>query len=375
MIPGGLSLLVLLLGDPVPVHAPVPAGADLSRPWRVVRTSDGLEVPAQESAGRIHWLHDGGSTVYRWEPVAPRPRPAVEVKDLDGKALEIRLEGRPVLRYASTPVPAAPGVDPVFERGGYLHPVRTPSGRVVTNDMPGNHLHHHGIWTAWTSSRFEGRPSNFWESKARQGKVETLRVEEVRSGPVFGGFRARHRFVNLNAPGGPKPALDETWELRVWATSPGAPFLFDLEITQTCAGPEPLLVEEYRYGGLGFRGAAAWEGAEGCRFLTSAGRSRADGHGTRARWCAVSGEIDGATAGLAILGHPDNFRHPQPMRIHPTEPFFNWAVPQLGGFRIGPGEPHAMRYRFVVFDGAPDAALLEARQAAFERPPDRALSR
>ena len=36
----------------------------------------------------------------------------------------------------------------------------------------------------------------------------------------------------------------------------------------------------------------------------------------------MSGTIDGQEVGITILGHPDNFRAPQPMRLHPTEPFF-----------------------------------------------------
>ena len=31
--------------------------------------------------------------------------------------------------------------------------------------------------------------------------------------------------------------------------------------------------------------------------------------------------VDGALAGLAALVHPENFRAPQPVRVHPNEPF------------------------------------------------------
>ena len=56
---------------------------------------------------------------------------------------------------------------------------------------------------------------------------------------------------------------------------------------------------------------------------------------------------------------------PQPMRIHDTEPFFNWAVPQLGDFSIEPGTPYVSRYRFLVADGPAAAGVLELQQKAF----------
>jgi hypothetical protein len=274
--------------------------------------------------------------------------------------------GRVLARYAFAPVPAAPGVDPVFSRGGYLHPLRTPAGRIVTNDMPANHLHHHGIWTAWTSSHFEGRPSNFWESKARQGRVEAVSVDETWSGPACAGLRARHRFVNLTAPGGPKPALDESWEVRVWLTP--AATTIDLAVVQSCASESPVLVKEYRYGGVGFRGAASWEGKNGCAFLTSEGKGRVDGHATRARWCVASGKVDGAECSVGLMDHPANPGHPAPMRIHPEEPFFNWALPQLGDLLIEPGRPLSARYRFLAADGPIPAPVMEARFRAFASP-------
>jgi hypothetical protein len=60
------------------------------------------------------------------------------------------------------------------------------TAKIVTNDSPKNHLHHHGIWSAWTSSEFEGRKSNFWESKEKQGRIECIKVEDLRSGPRHG---------------------------------------------------------------------------------------------------------------------------------------------------------------------------------------------
>jgi hypothetical protein len=56
------------------------------------------------------------------------------------------------------------------------------------------------------------------------------------------------------------------------------------------------------------------------------------------------------------------------MRIHPTEPFFNFAPQQAGPLTIRTGEPLTLRYRFVVTDGPPDAAWLDAMWQAYAMP-------
>ena len=363
-----LAFIALASAQEIPVEVALPAGVDASKPDKLVAFCKEKEVPLQIGDGKAFFLAGEKQGLYDLRSGSPKEFPKVEVRDVDGKHLVVSHAEKTILRYNYGTIKPPEGVDPVFERSGYVHPIWTPSGKVITNDSPKNHLHHHGLWGAWTSSEFEGRKSNFWESKEKQGKIECVKVEQIVSGPVFGGFRARHRFLNLNAPGGPKAALDEIWDVRVWALS-GNYFLFDLVSTQTCAGDQPLVIKEYRYGGIGFRGSGDWEGKDGAAFLTSEGKTRKDGHATKARWCAMSGKVDGAECSIGFLGHPSDFRYPQPMRIHPDEPFFNWAVPQGGDFSIEPGKPYVARYRFVVADGALAADLVDRLQKAYAEPP------
>jgi hypothetical protein len=287
-------------------------------------------------------------------------------------AVEITVGGASVLRYNAekTPLPR-PEIKPILRRGGYLHPILTPAGKVITDDYPRNHIHHHGLWAAWTATEFEGRRPDFWNMGEGKGTVEFVALDRTWSGPVHAGFVSRHRYVDLMAPS-PKAALNETWEVRVFNVGRGAKalHLFDLVSTQTCAGSSPLKLAEYRYGGVGFRGHGDWDGAPNCFFLTSEGVSdREKAHATRARWCHMGGKVGGALAGIAFLGHPANFRAPQPMRIHPDEPFFNFAPCQLGDIEIAPGQTYVSRYRMVVSDGPPDKAELERLWNDYAHPP------
>ena len=147
--------------------------------------------------------------------------------------------------------------------------------------------------------------------------------------------------------------------------------MFDLVTTQTCATADPLILPTYQYGGFGFRAAWAWNGpGDAVRFLTSeGGTDRIKENNARARWCFIGGPLkDGAFAGTATLGHPDNFRAPQPVRLHPNMPYFSFVPQLLGEFRIEPGHPYVARFRFIVADGPPDRALLDAYWNGYAQP-------
>ena len=259
-------------------------------------------------------------------------------------------------------------LEPIYRRGGYIHPVVTPGGTVITDDYPHNHKHHHGIWFPWTNTIFEGRKPDFWNMGNGTGTVEFTGLNGQWSGPVYAGFSSSHQFVDLIAKPS-KVALTETWRVQVYATGQ-AYHLFELESVQRCAGGSKIQFPEYRYGGLGFRGHGQWDGVGNCFYLTANGESdRIKGHATRARWCHIGGRVDGKWGGIGVLCHPSNFRFPQPMRIHPSEPFFNFAPSQAGDWEIKPGQDYMSRYRFVVTDGRPDAELLERLWRDFAFPP------
>jgi hypothetical protein len=277
-----------------------------------------------------------------------------------------------LLEYQAEPG-AFPRADikPIFRRGGYLHPIHTPSGKLVTDDFPTNHVHHHGVWWAWTNTEFDGRKPDFWNMGDGKGRVEFVSLDDTWSGPVHGGLRSRHRLVDLTAAE-PIVALNEKWEVRAYIP-PGdsaSYWMFDLVSEQQCATTHSLKLPEYRYGGIGVRGNWAWNGKEHAMFLTSDGETdRVKGHATRGRWCDMGGMVEGSRVGIAILCHPDNFRAPQPMRIHPTEPFFNFAPQQAGDMEIKPGDKYVSRYRFVVHDGPPDKTELDRLWNDYAYPP------
>ncbi|MDE2835582.1 MAG: PmoA family protein [Bacteroidota bacterium] len=322
---------------------------------QVSRSGQAQLVLADLRAGERRWLHLRLA-------VAARPRVIVERA---GHLASFRVDDRPMMAYhmEKGPMPRS-DIDSIYHRAGYLHPVYTPGGRLVTDDYPPNQIHHHGIWAAWTRTRFQGRTPDFWNMGRGTGRVDVSSIDSLWSGAVSGGVRAEHRYVDL---AGRTVALYETWQVEAYATE--LPLnIFDLTLWQRTAGDSALSLSEHLYGGMGLRGHRDWNGEEHADFLTSEGRTRADGHATRARWCHVGGRVEGERVGIAVLGHPDNLEAPQPMRIHPSEPFFNYAPSQAGEFHIRPGTVTRWRYRFVTYDGPPDPLLLEALWTDFAQP-------
>ncbi len=285
------------------------------------------------------------------------------------ETIEVTLRGRPVIVYRGGRGELPANVPEAYRRGGYLHPLVTPAGHTVSGDYPTNHLHHHGLWTAWTKTEFDGRTPDFWNMGQQKGRVEFVQWLGTRITPEFGEIRARHRFVDLTAAS-PETVLEEEWTVRVRATAPTEPYVVDLEIRQHNVTGQSLRLPKYHYGGLGFRGLDAWDGPANCRFLTSEGiTNRVTGNETRGRWCWVGGAVGAGVAGVTLLSHPDNFRAPEPMRLNPTEPFFCFAPQQLGEFEIPAGGIHRARYRILISDGPPDSTALDRRWTEWAKEP------
>jgi len=343
-----------------------------------VKGSQRTDVPAQLEPGsppKLWWVLSGttpagAKRTYEVLDGAGSQAPGMTAK-LDEKALQIEQNGTKVLSYNHAVVSAPAGQKPLFDRSAFIHPLWSPTGSVLTNIHPKDHYHHIGIWMPWTQTEFEGKPVDFWNLGEGQGTVRFKKFISTTSGPVYGGFQAEHEHVALKTDAGEKVVLNEVWDVRVYNI--GGPdkgyWLWDFVSAQRCVAQSPLKLLEYRYGGFGFRGAAEWDG-ENAAYLTSEGKTRKDGHGTRARWCDTAGVSDGQWKGVTFFSHPQNLQHPEPMRIWPSgQVFFNWAPVQAGEFEMKPGQDHVFRYRQFVHEGKVDVERTEQLWNDYAHPP------
>ncbi|MFG0297965.1 MAG: PmoA family protein [Maioricimonas sp. JB045] len=318
----------------------------------------------------VWWLEQplpaGTRRKYRVTEAGRDQRPEVAVEQ-DENAIVVQVGDRTVLQYNVATVQPPADLDPVYARSGFIHPLMTPAGHVVTAGFPKDHAHQHGIFSAWVRTEFEGRKLDFWNQRDLTGHVRHVSVDRIETGPVFAQFDVTLEHSDRSDPKQPRPVLKETWTVRVYHSK--APFLFDIVSTQTCVADSPLQVNEYHYGGIAFRGTTKWLNQETADFLTSDGHSRVAGNHTRPKWVAATGPFEEGPGTLTVLDHPANFRFPQPVRLHPSKPYFVFTPPFLGPFALPPGQPYVSRYRYFVHDGAPVTADYDRLWRDYGAPP------
>jgi hypothetical protein len=292
---------------------------------------------------------------------------------VDDKFLDICHGSSKVLRFNHAMVPPPQGGDPIYARSAFIHPLCSPSGQILTQIHPADHLHHLGIWNPWTKTIFDDNEIDFWNLGKGQGTVRFVKLNYKTSGPVLAAFEARKEHIWLKAPEGEKKILDEKLTVRVFNTGDAANgYLIDYIITQRCAGSVPLDLPAYRYGGFGFRATEQWKG-KNRNYLTSEGKTIKDADGSRARWCNVFGSTENGPCGVLFMSHPQNHEHPEPIRVWGPEfsdVFFNFCPIKKKSWTFVPQKDYTMKYRMYVYDGQIDANFAERLWQGFACQPD-----
>ena len=276
--------------------------------------------------------------------------------------------------YYKTLYPPA-GVDTAYKRSGFIHPLWSPHGQVLTRIQPRDHYHHYGIWNPWTHVEYEGEIIDFWNINSKQGTVRFANFESVVSGPVYSEFSAIHEHVVFKKNGPEKVAMNELHNVRVYYPENSNDYYYvDFYFKMNCAGASPVTLLEYRYAGLGWRTTEKWDN-KNSMVLTSEGKTRKDADGSKARWCIVQGDIDNDYAGVVMMSFPTNYNYPEPLRIWPEnqyergDMFANFCPTKDMDWKLVPGQNYVLKYRFLVFNGKYDKDMAESAWYYFANPP------
>jgi len=283
-----------------------------------------------------------------------------EWDDEDG-ALRLSWEEKPVLQYNYETVSPPEGVDPVFERAAYVHPIWDPAGRVITDDFSDDHYHHRGLWFSYSKTEFGDLKPNFWEFQEGTGRIVFDEVESREADDEGATLTVLHRW---EARSGDEwvPAVAERWELTVHAPTSADQDYWEIDLVseQACASDTPVVITQLRSGGLGFRGHAEWtERKDDVVVLTSEGDDRSTANETRPRWCTMAGPLGDGFGGFTIMDHPENAYHPTPVRVHPAMPFFCAMPAQKEPHTIEPDAPLVVRHRILVHASRPEAEAID----------------
>jgi hypothetical protein len=240
----------------------------------------------------------------------------------------------------------------VVERTGYIHPLRTPRGEILTACHPKDHVHHLGLWHVWTHTTFDGKSVDFWNLKKAQGTVRFSGLNWKTNGAVFAAFSAQQEHVVLHKNTPNEVALNDVLTLVSWkpdATEKG--YLLDYVSTQSCATNKSIVLGSYRYSEFGYRARLDWNKSNS-DYLTSEGKHRKDANFTTPRWCRIEGKTSTGSAGILFMSHPKNRNYPEPIRTWDKQwIFFNINPIQRESITLIPGASITFRHRMYIYDG------------------------
>jgi len=258
----------------------------------------------------------------------------------------------------------------------YFHPIALADGTVLTDNGPADHPWHHGLWWSW---KFINRV-NYWEeaptSRLAPGRSEITAVKLTKrpDGNAEAQFTVEYhppgkftlvtekRTLKISPP-------DEKGVYRIdWAS------VFEAADNDVLFGRTPIIGEPCGviwggYAGLSVRlakDAQNWRAADSVGHVFDKETNNA-----KAKWLDYTIQAGPASteAGIAILDHPSNPRHPTPWYVILGEPmrYFSPAFLYYQPYTLASGEQLKLRYRVLVHPGPTDKEWLENEWIEFSR--------
>jgi HEAT repeat protein/type 1 glutamine amidotransferase len=250
----------------------------------------------------------------------------------------------------------------------YFHPVTLGGDVDLTCLSPPDHPWHRALWFSWK----EINGVNYWEEDAATGQSQG-RTEIVSAKVVPGNdYSARIEMDLAYHPPDQPAVLTEKRLLTVSPPTPDGSYHIDWRAGFT-AGPQDVLLQGGTAGG-GYAGLSVRvaQKTRDWRLVDSEGREDTAGggtakntHGQKARWMDFSlvDMITGRTAGVAVLDHPRNLRHPSPwhnvMDDNILFGYFSPAPLWNEPYTLPAGKTLTLRYRVLIHPGRADKDRLQ----------------
>lgn len=248
-----------------------------------------------------------------------------------------------------------------------FHPIYTPSGKLVTEYRPKDHLWHTGLYYAWVHAN----DANLWG-----GPWYLPEVGKYESYPGTHGRQAHESFgkiaVDMNGVEVVETVTFRDGKDAVMATEERRMTFQKLDdrpgtfwrITSVIAPETEVLT-------LGASRAARYSGLElrmGPPFADASHRNSEglQGHEAtmhaKARWCCAVGGCGGA---VVMLDHPSNPRHPTSWFTRKN--LMGAAFLVEGDWTVNRGEPLTLQFGFLVLEEDPEDEYIEAKFQEFAR--------
>ncbi|NOZ20829.1 MAG: hypothetical protein GXP25_07040 [Planctomycetes bacterium] len=293
------------------------------------------------------------------------PGPGVQLRKGEAK-VEVTINNKPFTCYNFSRAAPKP----------YCWPVMAPTGKPITRaypmikDVPGEqHDHHHHRSWFFTFGSVNG--TNFWSETEKSGFTRHVKFDRLVSGPVFGEIVARNNWVTRAG----KKELEDVRTYRFYNVKDG--FLVDWNVV-LLATEGPVKMGDTKEGMASFRVATSMIQKNGGTLTNSEGDVDGKCWGKRAKWCDVSGKVDGVTVGVALFDHPTSFRHPtywhaRTYGLFGANPFgysyFLHDKTKDGSYTIAKGDKLRFTYRVYIHRGDAADAKVAEKYINYAEPP------
>ena len=239
-------------------------------------------------------------------------------------------------------------LDQSRSRAHYFHPVFDLSGRSLTDDHPKDHLHHHGMWWAWSQMEVDGESvGHSWETHHFTWDVKQVKMDCSQLDLCQFKFHVDWLSTKRFGINRPERIVKEVSHLTI-KPQQGGIRIFDVKISLQAYHTNTRIAgskDDKGYGGFSFRmktpNDMAFFGENGS---ITPQRTAVD----QGPWLLVTGTFtDQGKSAISIIQHRSNPDFPQPWILRKREAMQNPAYPgnRWHEFDRGPLELH---YRLMI---------------------------
>ncbi|MGJ8738843.1 DUF6807 family protein, partial [Zobellia laminariae] len=222
-----------------------------------------VEIPFQidEEKNRIYFVPTDATQSYRLQNGSPSLKSDAGISEQKQEgSLQLNFKNKSAVSYRYEMTYPPEGVDSIFKKSGYIHPIITPKGDTLTRIQPDDHYHHYGLWGPWTHTQVDGERVDFWNLGDGMGTVLFKKFKNTESGDVYASFTAVQEHIDLKTKEEPQVALNEDIQVKLWNLNRPDRYMFDYTSEFSSPLEKGILFEAYRYGGgLGLRFNERWK--------------------------------------------------------------------------------------------------------------------
>ncbi len=284
----------------------------------------------------------------------PPDTSGMRLVDAPGDVLEVYDGSRLLTAYHYGSTVARPYLFPVLGPGDRSMTRRVDVTQEVEHEF--DHPHHRSLWVA----HGDINGTDNWSEEPGHGRTEHRDFLLREEGPVYARFMALAQWVTATD----MPQLDETRCVTIYRPTADERLLLDVDLTLCAAYGAVRFGATKEAGLLSVRVAPSRQGNHGGIIENSYGAlTEAETWGRPAQWCDYSGnggDGDPAIAGIAVLDHPANPRHPTHWHVRDyglmaANPFgladYYDDPARDGSLDLAQGESLICRYRLVIHGG------------------------